>query len=230
MVLQVLYDHIWDKSKVLTRQRVATIDITDADVVKVVTTDGSTFTGDIVVGADGIHSTVRREMARLDRSHDYLEEKGGVIPSPHIMQQLTRPVLSATYATAFGISVGETGIAPGSVHNVYNDKFSYLITGGPEKRTYWFLTVDMGRTFYGPDIPRFTKKDEKELVAKHLDDRITPEVRFGDIYSRSLPSSVYTALQENAYTRWHFDRIIAIGDASHKVESLIASIFICSYR
>ena len=76
-VLQTLYDKIQDKSKVLTGKRVQTIDNSDPTIVNVITTDGSRYSGDIVVGADGVHSVVRQEMARLDvdTGRDYLEEK-----------------------------------------------------------------------------------------------------------------------------------------------------------
>lgn len=61
MVLQVLYDNIKDKSKVLTNKRVKTIQSEDGGVTAI-TTDNSVYKGDIVIGADGIHSTVRSEM------------------------------------------------------------------------------------------------------------------------------------------------------------------------
>lgn len=64
MVLQVLYDNIEDKSKILTNKRVQTVDMTD-DGVTVKTSDGATYKGDILVGADGIHSAVRGEMWRI---------------------------------------------------------------------------------------------------------------------------------------------------------------------
>jgi 2-polyprenyl-6-methoxyphenol hydroxylase-like FAD-dependent oxidoreductase len=64
MVLQVLYDNIRDKTKILTKKRVQKVDMND-DGVTVQTSDGSTYRGDILVGADGIHSTVRGEMWRI---------------------------------------------------------------------------------------------------------------------------------------------------------------------
>lgn len=64
MVLKILYDNIKDKTKVLTRKRVDNVDFVGEGVV-VKTTDGSSYQGDILVGADGIHSTVREEMWRL---------------------------------------------------------------------------------------------------------------------------------------------------------------------
>jgi 2-polyprenyl-6-methoxyphenol hydroxylase-like FAD-dependent oxidoreductase len=64
MVLKVLYDNIRDKKKVLTKKCVESVDLTDDGVI-VKTSDNSIFEGDILVGADGIHSTVRQEMWRI---------------------------------------------------------------------------------------------------------------------------------------------------------------------
>lgn len=71
MLLQVLYDNIKDKSKILTNKRVVKVEL-DEDSVRAVTTDNSVFQGDIIIGADGIHSTIRDEMWRL---------AGGKLPS-----------------------------------------------------------------------------------------------------------------------------------------------------
>jgi 2-polyprenyl-6-methoxyphenol hydroxylase-like FAD-dependent oxidoreductase len=64
MVLKVLYDGIKDKTKVLTKKRVQNVELTDGGVT-VKTADGSAYKGDILIGADGIHSSVRGEMWRL---------------------------------------------------------------------------------------------------------------------------------------------------------------------
>lgn len=65
-MLQVLYDNIRDKSKILTSKRVTKIELSEHDS-GAFTADGLEYTGDIVIGADGVHSTVRREMKRLAR-------------------------------------------------------------------------------------------------------------------------------------------------------------------
>lgn len=64
MVLQLLFDNIRDKSKVFTGKKVETVHTTDAGMV-VTTSDKSSYRGDILVGADGIHSLVREEMWRI---------------------------------------------------------------------------------------------------------------------------------------------------------------------
>lgn len=64
MVLQTLYNHLKSKDKVLTGKRVANVTLQGSGV-RVETADGDLFTGDILVGADGVHSTVRDRMWRL---------------------------------------------------------------------------------------------------------------------------------------------------------------------
>ncbi|KAB2580409.1 FAD-dependent monooxygenase andE [Lasiodiplodia theobromae] len=75
MVLQALYNHLESKNKVLTSKKVASVTLQEKGV-KVTTADGAEFTGDILIGADGVHSTVRNEMWRIA---DQLEP--GYIPA-----------------------------------------------------------------------------------------------------------------------------------------------------
>ena len=76
-ILQVLYGQIRNKSKILVNKRVQSVDISNSDFVTVITVDGSSYSGDIVLGADGAHSIIRQEMSRLDTSgRDFLEENG----------------------------------------------------------------------------------------------------------------------------------------------------------
>lgn len=69
MLIEILYNKIQDKSKVLTSHRVQSIETSDSNVT-VKTSDGQRFTGDIVVGGDGIHSKVREEMWKEARRVD----------------------------------------------------------------------------------------------------------------------------------------------------------------
>jgi 2-polyprenyl-6-methoxyphenol hydroxylase-like FAD-dependent oxidoreductase len=63
-VIQGLWDNLRDRSKVHTSCGVVKV-VCHADGVAVETVDGSVFHGDIVVGADGVHSNVRQEMRRI---------------------------------------------------------------------------------------------------------------------------------------------------------------------
>lgn len=69
MLIQILYDHIQDKSKVLTSEKVLTVKNSRLHVT-VTTSSGKSFTGGMVAGADGINSTVRQKMWEESQSID----------------------------------------------------------------------------------------------------------------------------------------------------------------
>lgn len=67
MVIDVLYKNIRQKDKVLTSRRVVGFEMDD-DGVSVECQDGSVHWGSILIGADGIRSTVSRQMSQLSGS------------------------------------------------------------------------------------------------------------------------------------------------------------------
>lgn len=74
MLIQILYDHIQGKNNVLTSTRVKSIHEDDHGV-SVETQDGRTFTGHVVVGADGVHSIVRKEIWRTESERGLVERQ-----------------------------------------------------------------------------------------------------------------------------------------------------------
>ncbi|KAJ5189545.1 hypothetical protein N7491_005874 [Penicillium cf. griseofulvum] len=66
-VLQALFKHICHKKSVLTSKRIDRIEHSrnQEKLIKVICTDGSFYEGDLVVGADGVHSKTRSEMWRV---------------------------------------------------------------------------------------------------------------------------------------------------------------------
>lgn len=63
-ILKVLYENLRHKNRVLTQMRVSRAHLQESGV-QVVTKDGSRFHGAVVVGADGVHCGIRKEMRRL---------------------------------------------------------------------------------------------------------------------------------------------------------------------
>ena len=61
LALKLLLDHIQNKNQILTNKKAIYVDH-HTDGVIVHCNDGSQFSGDIVVAADGAHSSIRREM------------------------------------------------------------------------------------------------------------------------------------------------------------------------
>lgn len=65
-LIQLLYNHIPDKAKIHagTEKKVVRVEHRE-DGVQLHTADGGVACGDVVIGCDGIHSTIRSEMWRI---------------------------------------------------------------------------------------------------------------------------------------------------------------------
>lgn len=114
MLLQALFENLRFKDRVLTRKRVVRVDTVEG-LVHVQTEEGSRYTGDIVVGADGVHSVVRKEMQRsslesgLELSHpdrdDGSSSRAEILPLKSLLTfllQRSRPTQNASSASPNG--------------------------------------------------------------------------------------------------------------------------------
>lgn len=116
----------------------------------------------------------------------------------------------------FGISKRPTDLPPYTQQMVHQGGRSYLIVHAPGNRTYWFLFKGTGKTIYGKDIPRYSEDDKEKLASEHKDDKVYDDLTFGAIYKNRIMSTL-VPLEEYVFEKWHYKRIITIGDASHKV-------------
>ncbi|TIC96060.1 FAD-dependent monooxygenase andE [Colletotrichum higginsianum] len=199
MVIEVLYNHILDKSKVITSQKVVSVE-SYAEGVKVLTNEGSEFTGDMVLGCDGVHSTVRKEIAKLEGASQENQ-------------------LKATYCCVWGIATDVPHVPRGTLVNTYGNDYSYLFADGPGNRVYCALLMRMKETYAGDAIPKFTSDDEAEMAKLHEDDLILPGVKFGDVHRRMI-ARICTPLAEVVFKKWHSGRLMLVGDSAHKFEPL----------
>ncbi|KXH41096.1 hypothetical protein CSIM01_03302 [Colletotrichum simmondsii] len=163
-LLQVLFDKLMFKDRVLTN--------------KMVTHDGSVYSGDIVVGADGVHSTIRSEMWRLSqKSHSGLQSESRCI---------------------FGISKQPAGMPGNAIQvNSFFKSCNYMMLSAPDSLLYWFLFTSLNRTC-GKSIPKFTKEDERALAENHFDDQVTETTTFREIYANRLHTTL-VALEDHVH-------------------------------
>jgi FAD dependent monooxygenase len=68
-MLEILYNHLPDKSKILCSKRVVDIQSTP-DAAIAITDDGSSYVADMIIGADGVHSLTRNVMWKMMEKTD----------------------------------------------------------------------------------------------------------------------------------------------------------------
>jgi 2-polyprenyl-6-methoxyphenol hydroxylase-like FAD-dependent oxidoreductase len=126
MVLQILYKNIKDKSKILPSKHVIKVQLEQRGV-KATTEDGHTYIGDILIGTDGIHSTIREEIWRLSEktSPGYVpasESTSELFSRQTVVFQISNLQATAIpyiYSCIFGILNPCQGIELGSYHSVF---------------------------------------------------------------------------------------------------------------
>ncbi|KAL2874679.1 hypothetical protein SGCOL_010150 [Colletotrichum sp. CLE4] len=165
------------------------------------TRDGATYTGDILVGADGVHSIIREEMWCIDIQIGLLSTGRYQARSrkARSFQTKSHPAeIQSSLKCIFGISHQPSTFPPGtSHHTAFSRGRGYVAISAPRNRVYWLMFVALGKTYHGSaDIPRFSKLDEAALVA------------------------ALVFLEEHVFSNWHFGRIVLVGDSAHKVLSL----------
>ncbi|KAH0426457.1 FAD binding domain protein [Colletotrichum camelliae] len=202
MLIQVLYSNLRHKERVLTSKRAVSVEILESSA-QVTTKNGEVFSGDIVVGADGIHSTVRKEMWRNAPPGYFPHDEYSKVP--------------ATTLCIFGISDRPQAYPGASQHNTLSEGHSYYVMAAPGNRVYWFLFMELKETLYGENIPRYTKDDEAKIVKQHLEDRILENMTFGDLYDKRIVTTL-APLQTYVFKKWHYKRLVTIGDSAHKVD------------
>ncbi|CZS99224.1 uncharacterized protein RCO7_00515 [Rhynchosporium graminicola] len=202
-LLKVLSDHIPDKSKIHLSKRVTKIDHTEDEVV-VHCKDGSLFSGEIVVGADGVHSTVKSLMQdHIDRLSPGKANKD-------------RNSLSAEYNCIFGLGRSIPGTLQAVSHRTYAKGISALTFVGEGGKMSWFLFSKLDKKFFGKDIPKYTQEDMGEAIKPFLKLHMTDSITFDQLWETRTYATM-TCIEESKNANWTADRFVCLGDAIHKM-------------
>ncbi|OCK82440.1 FAD/NAD(P)-binding domain-containing protein [Lepidopterella palustris CBS 459.81] len=203
--LRILYSHIKDKSKIHPHN--ALVSYTENDEgVSIITANGDSYQGSILVGADGIHSVVRSLMAEAVSE-----------TQPDISKDLVEGFTSE-YKCIFAVSRNDQAspmMPDSTVHNVYYNNFSAISATGVPGLVFWFLFAKTSLT-RTPKCPRFTNEDMKNLVGQYGHAKVGPSYTIEDLWNQRVKASM-APLEEGVIRQWSHGRVVLIGDAVHKM-------------
>ena len=198
--MQALYDQLQHKEKIHVNKGVDFImDKQNSVLVKCV--DGTTYRGDIVIGADGIHSRVRQEMQRL---------------APFELTKNDKRSITAEYVCFFGVSKPIPELVDGDLHTVFEIDHSALLFVGNDSLPLWFFIKKMEKKYYADEIPRFSSKEMEEQTLKHGDFQFCKGITLKELMDTRTALS-YLALEEANHEVWTYKRIVCLGDSIHKM-------------
>ncbi|KUL90235.1 hypothetical protein ZTR_02097 [Talaromyces verruculosus] len=207
LFLRVLYDRLQNKNCVLLNRKVDRVELLEGGV-EVLTTDGRSVRGSLLIGADGVHSATRREMYRIGNEQ-----------APEYFAADEQEPVSCHYICNFGIAQDVPGWKYGHTYTITGKGHSQLVVPGPENRIYWFFFEKLPETRYGKDVPRCTPEMEAEFIRKYEHAPITKTHTFGQLYAKRLFTTL-TPLHEYVYDKWFFGRIFIMGDSAHKLNPI----------
>ncbi|PYH98720.1 putative monooxygenase [Aspergillus ellipticus CBS 707.79] len=205
VVLQTLYNHLGSyRSQVHVNKKVVRVEHHSTHVL-VHCLDGTAYEGDLVVGADGVHSKIRREMWH------YME-------SLSLQKQVAEDskTMLLEYSCIFGISTTPPGINVGDGHRTMGQDYAFVIMSGRKGRLYWFLFIKLDQQHLGSHSIRYTADDLEAHAARYLDKPAAGKVTFGEIYKTAVHKSFFP-LEEACYKYWTKGRFVCIGDSVHKM-------------
>ncbi|KAL5358191.1 hypothetical protein BJX96DRAFT_163591 [Aspergillus floccosus] len=201
-LLEILHQSLPGDGRILTSKKVVDVQ-QDENHVTVRVEDNSCYKGDIVVGADGVHSKVRAEMWRLINSTESALIKEG------------KKDMTIEYACVFGISSANSGLQPGQQITCFNDGWSILSVIGKKGRTFWFLFLKLDKLYTYGTAPRFSAEDAFFYCERLRSETYWGAIKFGDIWDKREAFDM-APLEEALFSQWHWGRIVCIGDSMHK--------------
>jgi len=162
-----------------------------ASGVRATFADGSQATADMLIGCDGVHSTVRR---MIDPT----------APAP-------------TYAGLIGLGGYVRGVpvdaAPGTYHMIFGKRafFGYALDFNSE--VWWFANVPEPREPARGALASVSSEEWRQRLLDLFADDAGPATRIIEATAGELAASPFHTLPY--LPRWHSDRMVVIGDAAH---------------
>lgn len=153
--------------------------------------DGSVATSDVLIGCDGVHSTVRQLIDPTAPTPDYLGllSVGG-------------------YATGV-----EVATEPGSYEMIFGRRAFFGYALAPDEQVWWFANLPHPSEPSRVDLQAIDRDDRHRHLLDLFKDDSGPAHELITATPELSPTSAIHALAH--LPNWHTDRMIVIGDAAH---------------
>ncbi|SPQ25384.1 76920dad-2e05-476e-8657-376aa0d4bde4 [Thermothielavioides terrestris] len=201
-LLRILFENLRDPSKVLVAKDLVDIQH-DAEGVTAVCADGSSFRGDILVGADGVFSRTRSKMWEMAEP-----------ANPDLVKK--REIYNCLFGIAKGVACEQ--LQPGDLQGGHNPGRCIFVIGAEGGKVYWFAQERLPQTYRLGNIPRYTDDDARAFVARNGDLVMIPRphgLTLADLWEKTV-SFRLVAVEEAKFKLWHWGRIVCAGDSIHK--------------
>lgn len=201
--LRIVHEQLPDKSHIVTGKRV--VDVVDNEegvIVKL--DDGTTEEGDILIGCDGVHSTVRELMWRNANAS-----------IPNYINTEEKRSLVTTYNSLVGVAKTVPGLGIRDMHWVCHPYLSFLILTQPDQ-TYFFVNWKLPQKMRWPTKAKWSKDEADRAAASVAELPISDSVVFGELWKHKIRAHLI-GLEEGIFKHWHFGRLALVGDSVHKV-------------
>lgn len=195
--IKLLYDTLPEREgRVFTGTTLQSLRLFGNESVGVRFTDGSEDEGSVVIGADGVYSKVRDCIVQDAPTHIFKHKPYGI-----------------SFRALYGVGPLPTGMDSGVVREIPHQGWWFQIISQPE-RIFWMLYQALDQpteqpTFYG-------EEEAEALAAEHGDCPVGDGLTFKQLRA-SKTFEKLAVLEEGVASKWHWKRIVLVGDAVHKV-------------
>ena len=200
--MKLMYDALGeDKNKLIHDVKLSEI-VCLENGVKAISKDGAVFDGDVILGADGVRSTVRKLMIDLARKTN---------PTDSVWAN-ERPY-SAHYRAAFFYSppVGPSGML--------------CETNQKDKAVFHFTSPERSYVVAMEKLPepttetyQYSAQETDDMVHRFAEFPVMEGFKVRDLYDRKTQPAVILNINEGIAARWSWGgRIVLAGDSCHKL-------------
>ena len=199
--LRLFYEKLPDRERrIHPGKLIQTLEIL-SDGVKVTFMDGSEDHGSIVVGADGVHSTVR---------HLLHKAANGAFPNTGF---------SSSFIGIYGIGPLPDKVPAGRLMEISNSGFWIHLFTQPG-RVFWILYKARDKPVY--EFKHYSDAERDKFAEQFNDYPIGNGVTFGEV-RKGRWREYLTDFEEGLVPEWYWDRVVLLGDAAHKAVSALIS-------